>query len=1221
MKCGSIACWKTDPARRGPQLIMDPTRIAIQNDRVTAVALLVVLAGGVATYQEMERAEDPEFTVRIGQVTTLRPGMSPERVERLITDKIEAAIQEIAEVDFVVSASQAGVSFVTVTVRNEFDDMPSIWDDVRQQVERVAPDLPAGVIGPTVNDLDDIFGILVALIGDGYGLGELKTVADEVRDELLLIDDVAKVNIYGAQAERIYVDYDNTRLAELGLAPLQLRSILESVNTLSPGGDILAGTERISVEPSGSFQSVDQLRRTVVTAPGRSEIVYLEDLAEITRGYVDPPASMVRASGAPALAIGIAMREGGDVTALGEEVTAALDRLQAAYPIGIEFDLVSFQPESVDTLVRSFGVNLLQAVGIVLVVALAFLGVRAGLVVASLVPAAMVMALPMISFFDVGINQVSLAALIISLGMLVDNGIVMAESITVRMATGRPPVEAAAGSAHELRVPLLVSSLTTAAAFLPIYLAESNVGEYTAPLFTVVTATLLSSWILALTVTPLLCVRFLRVRPTSIPERFYGRFYRWYRRLLLASLQHRALTLTAVAGLFVLALQGVRLIPSIFFPPSSKAAFTAEYDLPAGTSIERTMEIVTAIDQFIATELRADGVGTPRPSALGRERREGVTNWVTFVGNRGPRFYTAHRPGPPNPQKAFSILNATSRDLIAADLIPRLATFCREQFPDLETTLNLLSIGPPVAFPVEVRVSGGDQDVLFDIVDTVKGRMRATPGIRQLTDDWGVRSKKLMVEVDQPRARRAGVTSQDIAISLRTALRGFEATQYRGEDEIIPVMLRSTLATRTDVAKLQGLNVHSQATGQAVPLLQVADATVAWEPSTIRRRDRLRTVTVSADIDPAVTASDVVARLRPWLDAEQADWPVGYRYEFGGEEEASVQANRSITEQLPIAALLIVLLLVGQFNSVRRAAIVLLAIPLGLIGVVAGLIVAQSYFGFMTLLGIVALTGIVINNAIILIDRIGMEIERGLDPTRAIFEGTQQRLRPILMTTVTTVASLLPLWFGGGPMWEPMAIAIIFGLLFATALIVVVVPIVYSLFFRIRFDGFKYLRTRLAIDAYPKIDAFLNRFAASLGWSGALVDRIRAIGEETLLILVQQHEEKSRPQRRLLSRLLLPGFESGEATKRPAAGRLLLVARTSADGAAELEFIAATGDANVEDRMALFGQESADVSIEQNVSLRLLRHYATSVRHQQYHDTDVVTVRLEPGTDLLRSRA
>ena len=1027
---------------------MDLTRSAIEKNRITTVLLLILLAGGLTTYRSLPRAEDPGFTVRAAQVLTRFPGASPERVEQLITDPIEKAIQELPQIDYLSSTSKTGVSIVNVHVRDEFDEMRPIWDQLRRKVERA--DLPAGTIGPLVNDeFGDVFGIVATLTGDGYSWAELKRVADETRDELLLLADVAKVDIYGAQGERIFVDYNNSRLAEFGLSPLGLRSILESANIIIPGGDIRSDTERIALEPTGNFESLDDLRRTVVSVPGRPETVFLEDLASISRGYVDPPSSRVFASGAAALALGVSMREGGNIITLGDEVTRALDRLEAGYPVGVDFDIVAFQPETVERKVREFVVSLGQAVAIVLAVMLVFLGLRTGLVVASLVPMAMITALLVMGFTGLGLDQMSLAALIIALGMLVDNAIVMAESIMVRMAAGGSRLDAATGAASELRTPLLISSLTTAAAFLPIALAESTTGEFTAPLFWVIAITLLASWLLALTMTPLLCTLFLKVKPVAAAERFTGPFYSAYRRLLLTCLRRPALALGGVAGAFLLAIWGFGALPSQFFPPSDKATFTLAWELPSGTAIERTVEVAEAIDDFIGTELRA---GAASGAGGAEERAEGVTNWATFVGNGGPRFYLSHSPEPPNPQYVFTLLNATNREVISRELIPRLREHCREAFPELEARLDLMRLGPPVTAPVQVRLSGRDTDALFASVDALKTEMRAVPGASTVTDDWGMRSKKLLVEVDQPRARRAGVSSQDVAISLQTALSGFETTQYREGDTTIPVVLRSSLADRTDVTRLDSLNVYAQS-GTAVPLLQVADASVVWQPSRIRRRDQLRTVTVSSEIEPGTSAADVVQAIRPWLDAQRQEWPLGQRYEFGGEEESSTAANRSVLEKAPVSGLIILLLLVGQFNSLRRTAIVLLTIPLGLIGVVAGLLATGSYFGFMTLLGFIALAGIIINNAIVLLDRIRIEIdENGLEPAHAVVQAAQGRFRPILLTTITTVAGLLPLWFGGGPMWEPMAIAMIFGLLGATALTLGVVPVLYSLLFRVRFD-------------------------------------------------------------------------------------------------------------------------------------------------------------------------
>ncbi|MDH3744611.1 MAG: efflux RND transporter permease subunit, partial [Acidobacteriota bacterium] len=697
--------------------------------------------------------------------------------------------------------------------------------------------------------------------------------------------------------------------------------------------------------------------------------------------------------------------------------------------------------------VDGFVGNLIQAVAIVMLVMLLSLGVRTGLVVASLIPMAIVMAFIFMAFFDVGINTMSLASLMIALGLLVDNAIVMSESIMVRISEGVPAKEAAIASAAELRTPLLVSSLTTAAAFLPIYLAKSAVGEYTKALFEVVTITLLCSWVLALTMIPLFCVLFLKVKPQKEGV-FDTAFYRRYRAWLLGALRHPWLSVGIVALVFVGSMQLFGLVPAIFFPPNERATLTVELEMPTGTPLSKTEEVALEVEQFIETNLR---VSTDEIAA----GTEGVTNWATFIGEGAPRFMLSYGPEYASPEYAILVVNTTSREYVDT-AIGTIREFCRP-FPGLKATIEPLPLGPPAGDPIEVRVSGRDSDTIFSLVDRVKERLGEVAGPRNISDNWGARSKKLLVKIDQPRAQRAGVTNQDVAISLQTLLSGITTTEYREEDKIIPVTLRSVGADRLNLEKLDSLNVFSQATGRSVPLKQLADLEVAWQPANIRRRDRLRTVTVAADLDPGFTAIGVNQTLVPLLDQDAADWPLGYSYEIGGEDEASEEANASIAEQLPVAGLIIILLLVGQFNSVRRPLIILITIPLGLIGVIVGLLVMRSYFGFMTLLGVVSLAGIVINNAIVLLDRIEIEIsENGLNPARAIVESAQRRLRPILLTTFTTLGGLIPLYLGGGVMYQPMAVAIMFGLVFATALTLGVVPVLYSLFFRVSFEDFSY---------------------------------------------------------------------------------------------------------------------------------------------------------------------
>ena len=867
---------------------MDITRFAIDRNRIFIAALLGVLFAGVGAYREMPRNEDPGFIIRVALVQTFFPGASPERVEMLVTDKLEKVIQEIPELDFVSSTSKVGVSIIYVNIRAEYTQMRPIWDNLRRKLENARDELPESAIGPIVNDeFGDVFGTVVSVTGDGFEYRELKQVADEVRDELLLIPEAAKVDIAGVQEERVFVEYDNTRLSEYGLSPLQLQQILQARNIILPGGDFSTPYEKVVLEPTGSFASVDDLRQSVINVPGRSEVVRLQDLVQISRGYIDPPTTRMRFNGEPALGLAVSLREGGNILDLGRAVREVIERARAVYPVGIEFDTIQFQSDAVDKKIKDFVGNLLQAVAIVALVMLAFLGLRTGLIVSSLIPATIVASFMVMSFFEIGLDQMSLASLIIALGMLVDNAIVMSESIMVRMQNGQDARTASIHSARELRVPLLTSSLTTSAAFLPIFLAESDTGEYTAPLFKVVTITLLCSWVMALTLIPVLSVLFLRVKSSATD--FNSKFYQRFRGVLLTALRRPYLTLAGVVAVFFVALQGLGLIPNIFFPPNDRSSLTVDVDLPAGSPIGRTDEIIAGIDQFIATNL-----------AIGPDREEGVENWGSFIGEGAPKFLLSYNPEPSNPNYGFMLVNATSREAVDT-LIPPIQDYIFQNFPDARSTVQPLPLGPPVTSPIAIRLSGRDSETLFDIVEQVKRRLTGIPGARDVTDNWGARSKKVIVEIDETRARLAGVSHQDIAISMQTYLTGLETTEYREGDQLIPVVMRSRNEDRLDPELIGNINVYSQATGASVPLGQVAEPQLVWQPGQVIRRDRLRTVTVESQLEPGFTAAQVNQVIQPWLEEQQTGWPFGYAWELGGEAETSGKANESIAEKLPIA--------------------------------------------------------------------------------------------------------------------------------------------------------------------------------------------------------------------------------------------------------------------------------------------------------------------------------
>ena len=1016
---------------------MNITRMAITNNRTTFMLLIVILFFGVNAYKNMPKDYDPGFIIRTAQVITQFPGASPERVEMLITDKLERVIQELPELDFVKSESRTGISIISVNIKESYRNLRPIWDNLRRKIDAAQSQLPAESFPSIVNDeFGDVFGIVIGLTAEGYNYRDMKTIADQAKDAMLRLTEAAKVEIFGEQQEHIFLEYDNAHLANLGISPSQLSEQLSSRNIVISGGSIILGDEQITLEPSGNFENIDEIKRTIIQIPGSERLLYLSDLVTVKRSYVDPMQTKVSLSGEQGLAIAIAMRQGGNNILLGQQVNELIANFNQIYPIGVEFATVSFLPFDVEKKVNDFSSSLIQAVIIVTLVMLLSLGFRTGLIVAVLIPSSMIFGILIMSFFDIGIDQISLAALIISLGMLVDNGIVMSESIMVSMEKGKKAIDAAVDSANELKIPLLTSSLTTAAAFLPIFLAESATGEYTASLFKVVSITLLCSWILSMTVIPMLCVKFMKVKKTT--QLFDSRLFVGYRTLLFNLLRFRWLTLLVTLGLFITAVWGLSFVPKLFFPPSDRAFFKMELEMPMGTTLAATERVTQQVERFIRAELQAN-----------TERDTGVTNWVTYLGNGGPRFLLTHNPKPTSSNYALMIINLSSKDLVDETMV-KLERYSLATFPDLLVKLRKIENGAPIANPVEVRINGAEAEQLFVIVEQVKQRMAQINGVKAISDNWGMPIKKLQVDINQSRARRAGVTSKDIATSLQTSLSGLELSQYREGDIVIPITLRTQADDRQDIGKLQALAVYSQATGSSVPLTQIADIKVVWQSAKILRRDRLKTITIGGQIDNTITANQAFKELLPWLEAQQKNWPLTYTFELGGEYETSGKANKSIGEKLPIAGFIILLLLIAQFNSVRKALIILLTIPLGLIGVTSGLLIGQSFIGFMTLLGIISLAGIVINNAIVLLERI--KIEQQLLPDnqcQAIINATQQRLRPIVLTTATTIFGLIPLYLGGGEFWEPMAIAIIGGLLFSTVFTLGVIPVVYAVLFSI----------------------------------------------------------------------------------------------------------------------------------------------------------------------------
>lgn len=1026
---------------------MDITTLALRKLQLMTLLIFAALVAGVVAFLNIPQAQDPGFPIRTAQVVTAFNGASPQRVEELVTDKIETAIQEMPELEGINSLSKNGVSIITVDIQDKYKDLRPIWDSLRRKVDAVQNQLPEGAGQSVVNDeYGDVFGIVVSIVADDYEYKDMQTIADQARDQFLRIPQVGKVDIYGEQAETIYIAYDNSRLKALNITPTYIAQFLQEKNVILSGGQWESPTEVVNIEPSGNLESVDALKKTYIPIPNSDEVLPLENIAHVYRGYEQPPRSLVHTNGSPSLTLAISMVEGGNIIQLGEDVQVLLDDFLGVYPWGVDFEVISFQPTLVANTVDNFMSNLLQAVVVVSAVMLITLGYRTGMIVASLIPVTIATTVAIMYWVGIGLDQVSLAALMIALGMLVDNSIVMAESIMTRMEQGEKRFDAAVNAANELKVSLLTSSLTTSAAFLPIFLAESTTGEYTAPLFTVVTITLLASWFFAVTMIPMLCMLFLQVKvklnnnavvENTAHTSTLDKVENGYANLLQKILQWRWTSLATIGVVFALALFSFRFVPVIFFPPSEDPTFKLEIELPTSTPLTRTEKIVSEIEVYLSSLTKSG------------DNPMGLENWSAFIGNGGPRYVLSHSTKPASPNYSVFILNTETGEDVEP-LMQAIDEYIFENHPDVSSMTRKIENGAAISNPIEVRIMGDDSETLLGIAGTVKQQLNSMPGVKGISDDWGLKAKTYTVNINEAEAQRLGISNSDIAVNLQASTSGLKVSDYREGEDIIPIVMQAKSRIANSIERPTSISLLAS-DGSSVPMGKVATPKMKWEPAVIPRRDRQKAISVAAGLDFDMTAAQVNRQLVPWLTEQAKTWPTGYRWELGGVAESSGSANQSIFEKLPIGFVIILALLMIQFNCVRKAAIILMTIPLGLIGVAFGLNIMGSYIGFMTILGIISLAGIVINNAIVLIDRIDLEQnENGYSPYDAIVEAAKRRMRPILLTTATTVVGMIPLYLGGGVMWEPMAVAIIFGLLGATMLTLGVVPLLYSILFRVK---------------------------------------------------------------------------------------------------------------------------------------------------------------------------
>ncbi|MDJ0982749.1 MAG: efflux RND transporter permease subunit [Kiloniellales bacterium] len=1014
------------------------TEFAIQANRITFLVLIGIPLLGILIFLDYPRQEDPSIEIREAIVTAFFPGMDVYEIEDLITFKIEEKIRELGEVEDIWSHSKNGTAIVHVELEDwvEADNIPRIWNDLRNRMDDLAPHLPLGTVGPFVNDEFGLTAVAtIALWSDGFSLEDMRRVARDVRRRLDALRGVEQIETFGVQQERVFLDISNVQLARLGIRPGTIVETLRSQNVLLPGGVINADGRNIVINPSGTFDSVDEVASILIPLPDSDKTIPLKDVVTVSRDYQDPADRPAFFNGRPALVLSVSILDGTNSVEFGQRLTERLEEIERTLPFGYFLEYATFQPDLVEVAVNGAISNLIQTLVIVLVVVILFLGLRTGLIVGSFVPLTMLLGLIGMSIWDVELQRMSIATMIIALGLMVDNAVVVAESIRNRLEQGEDRKEAVVETARGLGLPLLVATLTTILAFMPISMAIGSVGEYTESIGQVVILVLLASWFMSMYMTPTMSYWFMKVKPAAGgsdggADLYDSAFYRVYRGALEALLRHRLLCIAGVVAVAVgIGSQAGRVVQE-FFPANDRNQFLLYLDLEAGAHIDETARVTQSIADWLLDE-------TINPE---------VTGAVAYAGSGGPRFFLSLAPINPDPHVAFVLVETESNDQVP-DLVERTRAHINANYPEVHGKPKAMWLGPSETGLIEFRISGPEEDVLMSRAEHLLAALRAVPGTIEIEQDWENRVLQIEVLVDQTRARRAGVTSADIATTLNAFVSGGAITDYREGDAVIPIVLRGEESERNQISTLRAIDVYSSAEGTNVPLTQIAEIRSQWKPYTINRRNLERTVTVSAT-NPHLSANELVGAVVPAL--ESLDLPPGYRWEMGGELENAEIAQGHLFANFPIAGFLIVTLLVWQFNSYRRAAIILLTIPMSFVGAVLGLLITGVPFGFMTILGLLSLAGIIINNGIVMIDSVEAEREAGADAYTAIVTAAVSRFRPIMMTTITTVLGLAPLIIWQDPLFMSMAIVISFGLAIGTLLTLGVVPVIYSLFLRVK---------------------------------------------------------------------------------------------------------------------------------------------------------------------------
>ncbi|MDP1530960.1 efflux RND transporter permease subunit [Rhodoferax sp.] len=1036
-----------------PEKGFNLSRWAIEHAPLTRFLMIVLMVLGAASYFQLGQDEDPPFTFRAMVVRAYWPGASAQQMAEQVTDKLERTLQEVLHADKIRSYSKPGETQIIFQIEDSArgDSVATAWDQVRKKVGDMRGTLPQGVVGPYFNDdFGDVYGVIYALQAPGFSNAEVKTFADDVRQQLLRVPDVAKVELFGVQDEKLYIEISQQRLAQLGLDLNAVLAQLNQQNAVVSAGSVQTPLDVLQVRVAGQFKAVEDLRAMPIRAGSRQ--LRLGDIADIKRDYVDPPTVKVHFQGEPVIALGVSMSKGGDIIALGKALTEAVQNIEKTLPLGVSLGQIQDQPKSVATSVNEFVKVLIEAVAIVLAVSVISLGlhqrpgkpplwkrwtldIRPGLVVGITIPLVLAMTFLAMNYWGIGLHKISLGSLIIALGLLVDDAIIAVEMMVRKMEEGVEKVRAATFAYEITAMPMLTGTLITAAGFLPIGLAKSSTGEYTFAIFAVTVIALVLSWIVSVYFVPYLGTRLLKTPPHVLAagqshDMYDTPFYRAFRRALNTCIRHRWLTISATLALLGLGVVGMGQVQQQFFPDSSRPEITVELWSAEGTAFAATEDVAKRVEARLMAE-------------------PGVTSVTQWIGSGVPRFYLPLEQV--FPQTNVSQLIVLPKDLPTREaLLRKLPVLLAQEFPEVRGRVKLLANGPPVPYPVQFRVIGLDPLLLRERADEVKAVMRQSANTRGVNDNWNESIKVMRLDVDQDKARALGVTSQSIAQAAKTILSGTTVGQYREGDLLVDMVLRQPLDERNAITDIANAYLPT-ASGRSIPLTQIAKPVFTWEPGVMWREGGDYAITVQSDIAEGLQGATVSAQLLPELKNLEARWAQAgqgvYRIEVAGAVAESAKGSSSIVAGIPVMLFITFTLLMLQLHSFSRAVLVFLTGPMGIAGVAGALLLLNRPFGFVALLGVIALMGMIQRNSVILIDQIEHDRARGVPAWEAIVESTVRRLRPIVLTAAAAVLAMIPL--SRSVFWGPMAVAIMGGLVVATVLTLLALPAMYAAWFRV----------------------------------------------------------------------------------------------------------------------------------------------------------------------------